>query len=105
MPSETSQYATVTDCRLAHEEEMIASFDLSGPRKFPGDERVRSSAEPRCDRAFASYVGLPFDDSGLEIYVYWPAAESWNDGDRLAMCSIYDPSRRTTTETFRGAKV
>lgn len=96
-------YLTVVDCRAAHQEEVMSRSTLSGGRKWPGDDAVNAASEVKCRAAFASYVGIGFDDSKLEMDSFTTDAAGWADGDHTVVCLVLDPGNEHLTRTLRGA--
>lgn len=80
----------VVPCTTYHDAEVIHTFDLE-QRSWPGDRRLDSTAERRCDAAFADYVGEPYDDSPYESWWYTPGEETFEDGDRMVICMVSPP--------------
>ena len=92
----------VVDCRAAHEDEVITRTVMAGPGKWPGDEVIETSAEAKCRTAFATYVGIGYDDSRLELDFWTVDPDGWRDGGRTLVCLVYDPSDPTLTGALKG---
>ena len=92
----------VVDCRAAHEDEVITRTVMAGPSKWPGDEVIETSAEAKCRTAFATYVGIGYDDSRLELDFWTVDPDGWRDGGRTLVCLVYDPSDPTLTGALKG---
>lgn len=77
-------------CDGPHIEEVYHEYRILEP-EFPGDDRVLRIAEDECRSAFEPYVGEAWDESDY-TYTYWaPVEDSWNWGDRVILCTIYQP--------------
>jgi len=66
----------VTPCSKTHRQEAYANFDL-GDGDFPGQAEVDRLAEGGCFSRFEEYVGIPADESSLEVFYLRPLEESW----------------------------
>ena len=100
--SGTVTTAPIIPCSHPHNSEAYKSIEMADG-SFPGDAAVQSAANEGCATAFPGFVGIPYDDSKLSISYYFPTAESWKNGDRQIMCTVYDAGRRTTG-TLKNAK-
>ena len=92
----------VVDCRAAHEDEVITRTVMAGPSNWPGDEVIDTSADTKCRTAFATYVGIGYDDSRLELDFWTVDPDGWRDGGRTLVCLVYDPSDPTLTGALKG---
>lgn len=82
-------------CSQPHDAEAYLSFDQDG-EKYPGADAVAAATERGCFAAFKSFVGIPWEESELDISALEPTQESWEDGDdREVTCAIvsYDSSK------------
>ena len=95
-------YVTVVDCRAEHEEEVMARTVLVSSKKWPGDAAIQAAAESKCRRPFASYVGIAFDASKLDMDYLSGDRSAWTSGDRRLICLVLDPSRSKLTQALRG---
>ncbi|GAA2153430.1 hypothetical protein GCM10009826_12730 [Humibacillus xanthopallidus] len=96
-------YITVVDCSATHDAEVTLRALLTGTRKWPGDDAVDAAAEARCNAAFASYVGVPFEQSRLETDFYTTDRTGRSAGDRRLICLVYDPDNTSLTRSLRGS--
>jgi hypothetical protein len=87
--NETTRQPTV-DCDDPHDKEVFAAFVLDGDRIFPGNEVLWDEVFAVCDPLFESYTGLSFEDSGLHWGSQIPSHQLWADGERRALCYLYD---------------
>jgi hypothetical protein len=83
----------VVPCDEPHDGEVLFLGDAWNENaEYPGNDVVEAQAKERCDNAFESYIGRPFDRSALE-YIHWhPVEEGWEQGDREIGCVAYDPA-------------
>jgi Septum formation len=59
---------------------------------YSGDNVTSNQAEARCSSAFATYVGVPPDQSIFTYAWHLPDSISWLSGDRSVQCIAYDPN-------------
>jgi hypothetical protein len=89
-------------CDEPHTDEVYASVVMpDGP--FPGRERVQQFADDACTADFATFIGIPWEESMLDYRSFTPTEQSWNDGDREILCMVVDPGR-DVTGTLAGAQ-
>jgi hypothetical protein len=84
-------FLQIVDCSGEHQEEVIALPVMAGD-SYPGDEAVDAQVEEECLPAFESYVGLAYEESIYDITWFAPSEETWADGDRQILCTVYDPA-------------
>jgi len=63
-----------------------------GQGDFPGMEAITAQAEGFCVAEFEDFVGLSYAESALYLGLVTPSEESWSQGDRSILCTIYDPA-------------
>ena len=56
-----------------------------------GDDALAGAARLNCPPLFAEWVGVPYPVSELEISWIVPDQTSWDDGNRLIACTLWDP--------------
>jgi len=100
--SGTVTTAPIVPCSKPHDSEAYKSI-LMKDGAFPGEDAVKSQADQGCGDAFADFVGISFNDSKLSISYYFPTSDSWANGDREILCTIYDDGVKTTG-TLKDAK-
>ena len=96
-----SDVATV-DCATPHDNEIYFEFSMTDSA-FPGRDATVESAGQRCLAEFQGFVGMPYDQSDLEIFPITPTAESWDQGDRVVYCVLYALDLSKLTGTMEGA--
>jgi Septum formation len=77
-------------CSQPHSEEIYAAVTLP-EADFPGTEAMDAQADELCTAEFESFVGLPYEESVLYLTYLTPTRQSWSEGDREVVCSVYDP--------------
>ena len=78
-------------CSEPHSEEIFAAVTLPNG-DFPGMEAINAQAEDLCITEFEDFVGLSYEESVLDVGGIMPSEESWPQGDRRILCTIYDPA-------------
>ena len=100
--SGTVTTAPIVPCSQPHDSEAYKSI-LMKDGDFPGEDAVKAQADQGCADAFPDFVGIAYDDSNLNISYYFPTSDSWANGDREILCTIYDDGVKTTG-TLKDAK-
>ena len=93
----------VVPCGEPHDGEVYAEMSLPDG-DYPGDDAISQQADTYCYDQFATFVGIPWDDSSLDYSPLTPTADSW-DGfdDRLIQCVV--ASQDDVTESFKGSQL
>lgn len=86
---------TVIPCEQEHDQEVFAVFEVADG-DFPGEDAFKTQVEEDCVAEFATFVGVDFYDSELDIQWLEPTEDSWGQGDRELVCTILDPAGPTT---------
>jgi Septum formation len=83
------------DCEEPHFTEVFHTYtiDASG---MPSAAEMEDIVQDQCLSEFESFVGMPYEESSLEVTWLEPTAESWERGDRELVCMITDPAGETT---------
>ena len=100
--SGTVTTAPIVPCSKPHDSEAYKSITMTDG-DFPGTDAVKAQADQGCGDAFPAFVGIPFNDSKLDISYYFPTSDSWANGDREILCTVYDDGVKTTG-TLKDAK-
>jgi Septum formation len=82
-------------CSEPHSDEIYASGTLS-EAAFPGVAAVEAAARDICLAEFEGFVGIPYDDSVLDIAYLAPTEDGWRSGDRAVLCTIFDPAEEVS---------
>lgn len=91
----------VVPCDLPHTDEVFYKYDLPDG-DYPGDDEISDIAAEECIAQFAGFVGLPYDQSELDVYNYTPTKASWNRAnDRTVHCIVF--SYDDVTGSLQGA--
>ncbi len=92
---------TVIPCEEEHDQEVFAVFEVPDG-DFPGGEAFQTQVETDCVGEFMTFVGMDYNESVLDIQWLEPTEESWAQGDRELVCTVYDPAG-PVTGTLEGA--
>ncbi|MBD0293338.1 MAG: septum formation family protein, partial [Jiangellaceae bacterium] len=68
-----------------------------------GTQAVDTAAQEICVAEFEDFVGIPYEDSVLDVGFLAPTEESWREGDREVLCTVFDPAEEVSG-SLRGAK-
>lgn len=86
----------VVPCGEPHSDEVFHEFQIPDG-DYPGDDAVIAAAEESCLAAFEPFVGLPFEESTLDVSWYVPTQQSWEGmDDRTVSCMVSDPAGEVT---------
>jgi hypothetical protein len=87
---ELSLRDALVPCATAHDDEIYAQFELPDDA-YPGEPAVAGDARAGCIERFATFVGVPYEASVLEVTTFHPGSDSWAAGDRVVSCSVWNP--------------
>ena len=93
-------------CSQAHTAEVFYAnnYYWSKNTAFPGDQAVAQAASAECNKAFQSYVGIPYSQSRYTWTLTVPDQSTWSGGDRHLNCmAYYKTSAVPSGETMHGS--
>ncbi|WP_212986881.1 DUF4190 domain-containing protein [Actinoplanes auranticolor] len=82
--SQTGSHVDVVPCATSHYSEVFAVFPLP-PGEWPGDARVKGTAQAGCDDRFAAYAGVELDEDSWTVLAVPPEELGW-PSERDALC-------------------
>lgn len=91
----------IVDCEELHDYEVFAAFDMT-EESYPGDAATRDIALDGCVERFDVFVGLPYEQSVLDVTYLYPTQQTWDDGDREIVCALYRLDETQVTGTLEG---
>lgn len=93
IPGDTRVLTVKTiDCAETHAGEVFAVLQMPGG-DFPGQAAIDTYAD-KCSPQLASYAPSAMTDDTVQLYVLYPTAETWEQGDRAVTCvATLDPPR------------
>jgi hypothetical protein len=103
LDSKTMSEVTARPCSDEHEYEVIHIGALPDGA-YPGDEATNAYFDTKCAPDFMAYVGMDYQQSGLQILWVAPDEEAWRKDTRTVLCAAYDPRTPRLTGSLRGSK-
>jgi hypothetical protein len=99
--------ASEVQCFDPHDAEVyaIVRFTQGEGAAFPGRAAVQEFADEECFDRFEGFVGIPFEESRLDIATLWPTGASWEEGDREATCVVFDINNQKLEGTMDSAEL
>jgi hypothetical protein len=90
-------------CNTPHDYKVFALEDIgtSLGDEFPGQDQVRAQGALLCLEHFEAYIGTPYGESSLGLYLISPSQFSW-DSDRNVTCAFYSEDGQLDT-SMRGS--
>lgn len=85
----------IVDCSEPHDNEVYYSH-LIADGAYPGLDTVTAEADAVCADQYEVFLGLPYEESTLEVGYFYPTETSWDGGDREILCMIFDPAGQVT---------
>lgn len=105
-PSATDDdFSTVEtkQCTEAHDAEAILVANYTDGDAFPISLSINRFFEEKCVPAAEAYVGLPFDSIlDVEINLFGPTREAWDDGKRQFTCYAESGDGTKLTKSVKG---
>ncbi len=95
----------IVDCAEPHDNEVYHLFDVADADDYPGLTVIETAATDGCLAAFDGYVGTPYADSVLDIRYLYPSEDTWGEGDREVICSLYNLNDEQMTGSMRNAGI
>jgi hypothetical protein len=87
----------VVPCDQPHTDEVYFIYQAEDG-EFPGDDALLDSAWDGCVAEFEAFVGVPYEESVLDIYSYQPTKTSWMRwSDRTVHCIVFSYDEVTGT--------
>ncbi|KHO24991.1 septum formation family protein [Mycolicibacterium setense] len=86
-------YLKTVTCDQPHKGEVFAVLPLPDG-DFPGDAAVVKYAD-KCGPALTEYAPNANSESGIQLFVLYPTADSWQRGDRTVTCIATSKEPRT----------
>ncbi|MDJ1372000.1 septum formation family protein [Gulosibacter molinativorax] len=101
------QTVPTVPCSQPHTFEVFHDFEIT-TSTFPGpdsDELMNIVSDGCLGDAFTQFVGVEYNSSTLGVMYLSPTQGSWDQGDRLVSCMVYEGegSGNVTTGTLEGS--
>ncbi len=81
----------VLGCAQAHDAEVFATFQVSGPR-YPGAAALQHSARQGCVSRLGGYLNPELPATSLAQSFVYPGAGAWSAGERTVVCTVRSTS-------------
>ena len=94
------------DCNQPLLREVYSVFDYpaGGDAAYPGEQPLEDLAEERCSADFATYVGIPYEESRFFVLFLTPSPETWSQGDREIVCTLHGEENERLTGSKRNSR-
>lgn len=86
----------IVDCSEPHDLEVYHGGSLDFDLDYPGRDEVIELVDEGCYDAFETFVGVPLEESGLNLQTLFPMEEGWEMGDRGYLCLVGQFDEQTT---------
>ena len=87
----------VLSCRAPHTQQVYALVTDNAGVNYPGPQALQSFANAKCLQQFASFVGVPYQQSSLFFTYLLPSVRSWAAGDRVITCVVTTAGAKLTS--------
>jgi Septum formation len=94
----------VVSCTTAHTQQVYALVQDHGGSTYPTPTKLDDFANASCLDRFATFDGIPYQQSKLYFTYLLPSVRSWADGDRTVVC-VAETVGRPLTKSMKGAKL
>ncbi|MFJ4209092.1 septum formation family protein [Paenarthrobacter sp. NPDC089675] len=93
---------SIIPCEQSHDLEAYAAKKLVAD-SYPGQSEVESQSEEYCATEFATFVGVDYNESTLELTYLYPTSQTWKQNDREIVCLIGGASGAATKGSLKGS--
>jgi hypothetical protein len=95
----------IVPCDQPHANEVFATLDhpAAPGAPYPGTRQLDLDSFGLCLAQFDGFVGVPFNRSPLDVYFTFPTPDSWADGERRVVCSLYMINQSLLIGSERGS--
>lgn len=101
--TEVAQIPTV-DCSDEHDAQVVVTFEARDG-DYPDDAEWEQIVVDGCLGGFEDFVGVPYEESQLELQDLTPSQDGWDAGDREVICVAFLVDGSQTTESFEGSGI
>lgn len=91
----------ILECNAPHDNEVYYIYNLPDADAYHETEELIDSMLDVCEEKFKGYIGKSYQDSYYEMSVLTPTVESWQDGDREAICYAFHPEDKKLHESLK----
>jgi hypothetical protein len=93
----------VLSCKAPHTQQVFALVSDRAGSLYPGPGSLERFANASCLQHFASFVGIPYQQSSLFFTYLLPTVRSWEAGDHTVTCVITTTGAKLTS-SVQGSK-
>lgn len=93
----------VISCQAPHTQQVFALVRNGGGATYPGPQALQAFANAKCLQHFATFVGVPYQQSSLFYTYLLPSVRSWAAGDRTVTCVVTTTGAKLTS-SVQGSK-
>ncbi|HSM02833.1 MAG TPA: septum formation family protein [Acidimicrobiia bacterium] len=90
-------------CSEPHDLEVYFAYSMTNS-VYPGLDAALNAATQECFEEFEPFVGLDYFESELDFFSMVPTQQSWDQGDREVLCSVYAIDQSKLTGSMRNAQ-
>ncbi|MEZ5491923.1 MAG: GYF domain-containing protein [Gammaproteobacteria bacterium] len=91
-------------CDEPHDNEVYASIEVE-LQDYPGNDFLDDYANTECIAQFEGFVGIDYDSSTLAVFPLYPTPESWETGDRVVSCILYEMNLEKLSQSAKGSGI
>jgi hypothetical protein len=105
---ESSEYQSleVVPCTQAHEYEVFYEFNVEDLDEFDQTAIEDENLDQCYGQPFEDFIGTAYDQSTLGVQYLMPTQGSWDSGDRLVSCMVYEADdTNETTQSLEGSRL
>lgn len=99
----TAASYNAVDCSKQHDNEIVGVVTYTAGSSYPGEAALLTFAQQACPPAFETYVGIPFEESVLDMLPVVPNDLRWAKGDHEVSCVAIGPGGSPMTSSVKGS--
>ena len=93
------------ECNKPHDNEVFHVFNLPDGPTVPSADTLDEAVYAECDKAYKTFVGIPYDDSTYNMTYLSPSNETWTQkNDREVVCYAYNEDGKQLTASIKGTR-
>ncbi|WP_327112565.1 septum formation family protein [Streptomyces sp. NBC_01341] len=87
----------IVPCKEPHKGQVVGEFSIDGLTEYPGEDGASKIADERCPVESQKFVSDTWAvPAGVDLFYYYPTAQSWRTGDRGVSCTYTKKSGSVT---------
>ena len=93
------------ECNKPHDNEVFHVINLPDGPTVPSADTLDEAVYAECDKAYKTFVGIPYDDSTYNMTYLSPSNETWTQkNDREVVCYAYNEDGKQLTASIKGTR-